>query len=433
MKKRLAVLAVALVGVLTVGVANAAAITYWVNDDASATTPPLGTSCSNPDFNSIEAAVNFAGPGDTVLVCPGTYPEQVSVEPGKNNLTVRSTSHWAAIIKAPPTIALDVVNSQAIVRITTSTNVTFRGFTITGPGPHGCNSLRYGVRVDGGGSANIIDNHITEIRDNPFSGCQNGVAIQVGRQFEGQTGSALIADNWIDRYQKNGPTIDNVGSSAVIRNNLIQGIGLTVIIAQNGIQVSRGATASVTNNNVRDHAYIVPVNLPEFTATGILLFQAASSTVVDDNDLRRNQDGVGIYTTSNARISNNTIIGGLPGFDPTLGTLTLGDGIYAGADTVGNRIVSNFLRDNVEHDCHDDSTGPNNPPALVANFWINNDGETQNKAGLCRERDNDDDDGDDDHGDGDDHSDDDDSSSDDSSDNDDDSKYKKRQNDHSDH
>jgi parallel beta-helix repeat protein len=424
MKKRLAVLVAVVLGALSVGAADAAAITYWVNDDATATTPPLGTGCSNPDFNSIEAAVNFAGPGDTILVCPGTYEEIVTVEPGKNNLTIRSVSRWAAIIEAPPTIALDLVNFQSIVRITTSTNVTLRGFVVTGPGPHGCNSIRTGVRVDGNGSANILDNHITRIHDTPFGGCQNGVAIQVGRQADGQTGHALIAYNWIDLYQKNGPTVDNAGSSAVIHDNLIEGIGPNVIIAQNGIQVSRGATASVTNNNVRDHAYIVPANLPEFTATGILLFQAASTTVVDDNDLRRNQDGIGIYTMTNARISNNTIIGDLPSFDPLLGTLTLGDGIYAASDTAGNRIIGNFARENVEHDCHDDSGGPAGP--LFLNIWIDNDGLTQNKAGLCRERDDDDDDDDDDHGDGDDESDDDDDSSSDESDHDDDSSYHER-------
>jgi hypothetical protein len=91
---------------------------------------------------------------------------------------------------------------------------------------------------------------------------------------------------------------------------------------------------------------------------------------------------------------------------------------------VGNRIIGNFARRNVEHDCHDDSGSPAGP--LFLNIWINNDGLTQNKAGLCRERDDDDDDDDDDHGDGDDESDDDDDSSSDDSDHDDDSSYHER-------
>ena len=395
MRKFVLLVALTLLALMTVGAGQAFAATRYVNDDGAAVPP--GTSCSKPGFNSIEAAVNASGPNDTVLVCPGTYPEIVTVDPGKDNLTVRSTTPLAAVIQAPPTIALDLVNFKSIVRITTSRNVSLIGFRITGPGPAGCDSIRFGVRVDGNGSANILRNHITEIRDTPFSGCQNGVAIQVGRTADGQTGQALIAGNRIDRYQKNGPTIDNVGSSAIIVGNDIQGIGPTVVIAQNGIQVSRGATAQVRDNRVRDHAYIIPANLPEFTATGILLFQSASTTVVERNRLNGNQDGIGIYTTTGNRIANNRVIGDVPSINPVLGTLTLGDGIYAAVDTSANRIERNFLRNNVEHDCHDDSVGPNNPPALVANFWINNDGVTQNKPGLCRAgNDGDDDDDDDD-------------------------------------
>lgn len=62
-----------------------------------------------------------------------------------------------------------------------------------------------------------------------------------------------------------------------------------------------------------------------------------------------------------------------------------------GADTSNNRIRRNFLRNNSEHDCHDDSLGPNNPPALVANIWSDNNGVTENKPGLCRSRDDGDD------------------------------------------
>jgi hypothetical protein len=41
------------------------------------------------------------------------------------------------------------------------------------------------------------------------------------------------------------------------------------------------------------------------------------------------------------------------------------------------------MRDNGEHDCHDDSVGSNT--AGTANFWIGNLGETQNRAGLCKD------------------------------------------------
>jgi hypothetical protein len=42
--------------------------------------------------------------------------------------------------------------------------VTILAVTITGPGGLACDSLRYGVRVDNGGSADILGNHITRRR-----------------------------------------------------------------------------------------------------------------------------------------------------------------------------------------------------------------------------------------------------------------------------
>jgi len=87
-----------------------------------------------------------------------------------------------AVIKAP---AVMLGPTKSIMRVNGATGVTILAFTITGPGGGPCDALEYGVRVDGGGSADILGNHITQIRDEPFSGCQNGVAIRVGRQFEG--------------------------------------------------------------------------------------------------------------------------------------------------------------------------------------------------------------------------------------------------------
>lgn len=46
-----------------------------------------------PAFTKIQAAVNAAAAGSTILVCPGTYAEQVVVT--KNNLTIRGSNQDA--------------------------------------------------------------------------------------------------------------------------------------------------------------------------------------------------------------------------------------------------------------------------------------------------------------------------------------------------
>ena len=59
---------------------NAAlATTRWVNDLPNTYSPP-GTSCTNPGYQTIGGAVMAAMSGDTIIVCNGTYTENVVVD-----------------------------------------------------------------------------------------------------------------------------------------------------------------------------------------------------------------------------------------------------------------------------------------------------------------------------------------------------------------
>jgi parallel beta-helix repeat protein len=422
---------------------------HWVNDDDpnGGLYVPRGTSCNNPGYPTIQSAVNAAAPGDRINVCKGLYQEQVSFPSGKDNIRLISVAGWQAVIKAP-LVMVAGLGGFSIVRITSAQNVTILGFTITGPGPGPCASLHYGVRVEGGGSANILGNHITHIRDNPFSGCQNGVAVGVGRAAEATTGSAQIIGNVIDNYQKNGPTVSNVGSSAEIAYNRVFGIGSTAIIAQNGMQVSGGATANIRHNFVAQNLYA-----PQAVAsTGILLFttgkvvterntvtsndvdiymiQTAAGSRTTDNRVRASTfDGVVVFDASGVRVADNKIDqNGGPGigiydaqnngFDDNKvednddsgilldnadnnavsknwvrGNGTAGgdmtDGIRINTPSTGNTISYNRLKNNVTHDCHDGSVG---------NTWIRNRGQTSFPDGLCARDSHEDEDEDDEYG-----------------------------------
>lgn len=345
-----------------------AATTRWVNSEETVPIPP-GNGCEHAGYTTIQAAVTAAGPGDTIRVCRGTYEEQVTIPGGKNNLTLHSVSHWHAIIKAP-VIMLDP--PKAIVRVSVSQNVTIRGFEISGPGSGGCDSLRYGVRVDGGGSANIIGNHIVDIRDMlpppNVSGCQNGVAILVGRNFEGTTGSALIQGNVIERYQKNGPTVDNAGSFAQITHNVIRGVGPSATIAQNGIQVSRGADAVVEHNWVADNTYL---GAPVFGGTGVLLFAPGTVRVAHTTSVR-SDDNFGLYDTEAATIAYDK------GEDSTFF-----DGIFVDSGSTNNQITRGHFLNNAVFDCEDNSVGMGT--GGTANDWTHNHGETESPpgSGIC--------------------------------------------------
>lgn len=244
-------------------------------------------SAANP-FKTIQKAVNVAIAGDTIQVAAATYPEQVDIN---KSLTLVGAGPATTIIQVPPTFPIASDPNSFIVRIAgAGVSVEISGFTITGPGPGGCGTIFTGILVRDGAHANIHDNKILDVRDNVASGCQNGIAIFVGRLAWATTGTADITNNVISGYQKGGIVVDNVGSQADIVGNQVLGDGPVAYIAENGIQISRGATATVTDNTVTGHSYT------PYTASsaGILLFEPGA-TVVSGNTLKDNQIGIDAY------------------------------------------------------------------------------------------------------------------------------------------
>jgi nitrous oxidase accessory protein NosD len=321
-----------------------------------------GLDCPNFQYTTIQSAVNAANPGDTIKVCSGIYIEQVTIPVGKDGLTLFSAPDLQATIEAPPVMT----GPMAIVRVNGAQDVTIRHFTITGPGGGPCNSIRYGVFVDNSGSALITDNHITEIQDTPFSGCQNGLGVGVGRTFAPDgptTGSATVVHNLIDKYQKGGVLVDNSGSSAEVAYNEVVGAGPTPVIAQNGIAVSRGAQGDVHHNKVSQNVYTGP----NFVATGILPFSNPIARV-HHNDVFLNDVGIAPFfvAAGTVEVSYNNARNNVD------------DGIHAYAPTSGNLIAYNKAFENGMTDCADDT----NP---TQNQWVKDLGRTESQDGLCKQ------------------------------------------------
>jgi hypothetical protein len=331
--------------------------------------PLLSSNCPNAQYHTIQSAVDDAPAGAMIKVCAGTYIEQVLIPAGKDGLTLYSVPDLQAIIKAPP----GMIGKEAIVEVNGAQNVTLRHFTITGPGTLcGGNTIRYGVFVGGGGSALITDNHITEIRETPACGTQNGLGVAVGRTLAPDgptTGSATVVHNLIDNYQKGGVLVDNAGSSAEVAYNEIKGVGPTPAIAQNGIQASRGASANIHHNDVSSNNY-----LPTDTdSTGILIFNENTGNVsVDHNNTFLNDDGIFLFGgVINTLISHNS---------STDNQVT---GITADDTTSANTISYNKATGNLV-DCVDESLPGPGTPSTTSNFWIKDFGLTENKPGLCK-------------------------------------------------
>ncbi len=356
-------------------------------------------------YQTIQAAVDAAAPGDTILVAKGTYVEQVTIPADKDDLTILSQQTGKAVIQAPA--MLD--SSLAIVHIVGADDVTIKGFTVTGPGST-AGALDIGIAVTDGGSARIVDNKVTAIRDNPLSGGQNGLAILVGG-LGGTSASAVIEDNQLSDYQKSGVIVDGADSNAIIRGNTIVGAGPTTILAQNGIQISDGARAVIEHNLISGNVY-TPTDTD---AAGIYVVDNnGGSVLIEHNRLFGNEDGVLVENSSKVAITDNQVTGSaldgivLNGVDliqvsgnhvtgsgrdginvaDTTRSLLLGnhvtassrDGIHITGESSKNTIALNQLRANAGFDAFDDTTGTGT--AGTADLWILNHLGTKSPAGL---------------------------------------------------
>lgn len=273
----------------------------------------------------IQAAINAAPAGAEIHVEAGVFNEQLVID--KSVSLVGSTG---AVIKAPSVLVNDADGTKSIIVVTgATTSASISGFTIQGPGPTACGSLHFGIYVRAGAYANIFDNTIEAVGDTGNSGCQNGVAIQVGRQSAGQTGTADISNNVIEDYQKNGITVDNAGSSANITDNTITGDGPVTYIAQNGIQISRGATGTIEGNTVTGNDYTPGT----WASTGILLYQAGDGVIVSGNTVEGNQINVYVQETDDVQLLNN-LISNSTQFDNI--DLYFADGVTISGNTISN-------------------------------------------------------------------------------------------------
>jgi parallel beta-helix repeat protein len=400
----------------------------------AAAAPAAAATCNVPTgtnaFATIQAAIDSTTPLCTVInVKAGTYPGPITIH---HNLTLSGASMATTTINLAgntnPTL-------DAIVKVVApATQVTIQRFTIRGPGFTNCGSLQYGILVRDGAKATIQNNRLTAIGDtrdpvtNAASGCQNGNAIQIGRNLLSTTGHAVVRNNTIDDYQKTGIIVDGqlAGpvSTATITGNKITGdvIGTcfpdyrcSPSAAQNAIQISRNANAMVSGNTVTENRYDPAVT----SSVGILLFDAGSNVTLSANMADRND--VGIYVIGNGsttvvsnKVKNSTFDGiALDGSDfNTVRTNTLnlnGNGIglydadsnvierntvstsdssgyFVDVDSTGNFLRMNRALQNFTFGMEDESTGAGTVGtgnSYTGNSCTGNGTAKSDPAGLC--------------------------------------------------
>jgi len=291
----------------------------------------------------IQAAIDDASNGDTVKAKSGIFNEHVTV-----NKSITLTAASNPIIDGGGTgtgititangvsvSSFEVRNVTDGVVISNAANVTLsgnnihafhqRGVSVDGaanalvdnntidgeaggttasPGTNPDTDTRYyGVfAVDSTGT--ISNNVIKGITHGPSNGLQSGVGVRLAARA-GNAANMTISGNDISDVQKNAIVVtDFYGGTAVNANvsgNTVAGNGPINYIAQNGIQVSNGATATVANNDVSGYDYTPNT----WAAVGILLY-GAGATSVTGNNVHNNMEGLYVQSTDGVTASGNT-------------------------------------------------------------------------------------------------------------------------------
>ena len=264
--------------------------------------------CPSAKFTSIQAAVDAANPGDTIRVCAGIYPEQVTIS---KTLSIHGDNGAVVIPSNVIANASDIPSGTpvaAVIFVNSATAVEIEGLIVDGSsnGISSCAPDLKGILYQNA-SGVIHHNAVRHIRLSPsLPGCQSGEAIEV-ESAAGAISNVVIHDNSVWDYQKNGITANEVGTQATIDSNAVTGFGPTPSIAQNGVQVAFGAAGSITGNTIADNVYSVcvsPSDCPT-NATGVLVIESNGITVAN-NTTGSNQIGVFIGG-DNSIVRANTV------------------------------------------------------------------------------------------------------------------------------
>ncbi|MBI3249129.1 MAG: VCBS repeat-containing protein [Deltaproteobacteria bacterium] len=210
-----------------VGVAQAGPTVLYVN----ATDPTCQG--QSPCYQTIQAAVDTAQPGDTVRVQAGEYDEALLIKK-KQNLVLEADP------AAPEgSVMLDSVSQRCgrgdVISIMASADITIRGFTITDAGGQA-------IDIKGGGLRKHNEHIVIErnrIFGNGTSKCQGGIRVGPGTPdtvilnnlmygngqdainfYGGKGGPHYVVQNVIHGNRRDGVNVTK-GQEVVIVNNLI--------------------------------------------------------------------------------------------------------------------------------------------------------------------------------------------------------------------
>jgi hypothetical protein len=293
-------------------------------------------------FTTIQAAVNFANPGDTILADAGTYAEQVTIN---KSLTLQGAQHGVDAQNGRPGAVESIVtgtgnNGQTPFSITAS-NVTIDGFTVEDA--TNANQFGFGILLGAGTSGSQVLNNI--IQDNlaglslANNSSSNQTVIQHNLfQNNNQPGPASGTAIYTDQFNAGGALTNVLIDSNTFASNSNAGVVLASTQAGSQSNITISGNTFTNNGNAVFVGDATATSITQNTITGSTGSQIAVAGGVNGLSITQNiidngsTNGVRVFidtadgisgANQNITVNLNHIQGNsTAGLNVTAGTLT---------------------------------------------------------------------------------------------------------------
>jgi hypothetical protein len=347
----------------------------WTVDDD-------GAQCPNAQFEHVQEAVEYASPWDTIVVCPGIYPESSTpvnselspVQTGATNgltinkpLKIVGAGASKVTIKPAATLGSTLAGTEPFLRdgggnvVTVSRQsmgsteydeeyVDISGVTIESPSAY----VEAGVAFFN--SSGRISNSIvgplkrvskeTELAAKPY-----GYGVLASNSLVGAgSGTAerqvTVVNSKVFGYQSGGIRFDDARGTDVsatakepsgikevgyVKSTAVEGSGASTVIPQVGIQYHAGATGSITASKISGNMF----STEQKKSAGVLLTGAGAGFSITGSLIANN--GYGLF---NADVTNTTVREAAPAtatgdFWGSTGTPIVGQSVIGAGDDEG--------------------------------------------------------------------------------------------------
>lgn len=370
------------------------------------------TNCPNAMYSTIQSAVDTASSGDTIQVCPGTYPESVSIS--TPDLTLLGAQSGVDARARTASNASIVTSYNGPFTLTASADgTTINGFVLQGG-------------ASGNGVSAFQGSSGLTLVDNVIKLSLNGINLQ------NPDGSqpALIQNNLFQNNNAGGVSNSQSGTGVFISNgpadntsinaNAFQLDSETAInfagdasnpstgLAVTGNKSTNDSTFVVATNStgavIQDNTVTTSASAPGGHGTGILDFGANTALKIANNTIT----ATGTTTSSGVSVSNyapnslytdvlnNSINGYYNDIKVVSGNTTAyvsgnkvgkaqNDGIIVQPNVSGVTVTHNMIATVTAYSCEDQTTG--NRTAGTANNYSRNTHSSTSKpsspAGIC--------------------------------------------------